>query len=210
MADYPYNPNPFPSAYNPQSVPQYTQAYINSHYQQWGSYPPAPYWVIDEYGRQTYFAVAPTYPPNLAPHFPSFPPSGQSLNHTSTVPNILAPPQDEETLRRRRSRSDRRSRSRTPSRTWTCDYPNCTSTANFTRLADLQRHQSTVHASGPPGYPCYVPRCSRVGDKGFTRRDHLVEHLRNFHHLNIDKRKQGERTAYPTGVLPPYPDPEQQ
>jgi hypothetical protein len=45
-----------------------------------------------------------------------------------------------------------------------------------------------------------VPRCTRIGDKGFTRRDHLVEHLRNFHHLDIPKRRPGERSA----GLPPY------
>ncbi|KAF2654431.1 hypothetical protein K491DRAFT_600854, partial [Lophiostoma macrostomum CBS 122681] len=95
------------------------------------------------------------------------------------------------------------SRSNSRTRTWTCDVPNCTSTANFTRLADLQRHQSTVHGMGTPDFPCTVPRCTRVGDKGFTRRDHLVEHLRNFHHLDIPKRRPGERSANPLG-LPQY------
>ncbi|KAF2634237.1 hypothetical protein P280DRAFT_474782 [Massarina eburnea CBS 473.64] len=93
-------------------------------------------------------------------------------------------------------------RSRSP-KTWRCDLPNCTSTANFTRLADLQRHQSTVHGVGTPDYPCSVKDCSRIGDKGFTRRDHLVEHLRNFHHIDIPKRRAGERSAYPLG-LPHY------
>jgi hypothetical protein len=149
-----------------------------------------------------------------------------------TDPNKLAPPENEETLQRRRShKTDRRSRSNSrtrydpfPSfpcgalafpkashtrcelikacRTWTCDLPNCTSTANFTRLADLQRHQSTVHGIGKPDFPCTVPRCTRVGDKGFTRRDHLVEHLRNFHHLDIPKRRPGERSANPLGIPP--------
>ncbi|CAI6342415.1 unnamed protein product [Periconia digitata] len=89
------------------------------------------------------------------------------------------------------------------SKTWRCEIPNCTSTANFTRYADLQRHHSTVHSGNTPNYPCSVKDCSRVGDKGFTRRDHLVEHLRNFHHLDIPKRKPGERSAYPMG-LPNY------
>ncbi|KAF2133846.1 hypothetical protein P153DRAFT_330404, partial [Dothidotthia symphoricarpi CBS 119687] len=84
-------------------------------------------------------------------------------------------------------------------RTWTCTFPNCTSSAQFTRLADLQRHQSTVHGDKKPDFPCHVSRCSRVGDKGFTRRDHLVEHLRNFHHIDVPKRKPGERSAFPFG-----------
>ncbi|KAK1920025.1 hypothetical protein P3342_002321 [Pyrenophora teres f. teres] len=52
---------------------------------------------------------------------------------------------------------------------------------------------------GTPEFPCSVPRCNRVGDKGFTRRDHLVEHLRNFHHIDIPKRRPGERSAFPFG-----------
>lgn len=84
-------------------------------------------------------------------------------------------------------------------RSWTCEIAGCTSSANFTRLADLQRHQSTVHGMGTPEFPCTVPRCNRVGDKGFTRRDHLVEHLRNFHHMDIPKRRPGERSAFPFG-----------
>jgi uncharacterized membrane protein YgcG len=92
-----------------------------------------------------------------------------------------------------------KSSSTTRSRTWTCDIPTCTSSAHFTRLADLQRHQSTVHGVGTPEFPCYVARCNRVGEKGFTRRDHLVEHLRNFHHIDIPRRKPGERSAFPFG-----------
>ena len=38
-----------------------------------------------------------------------------------------------------------------------------------------------------------------MGEKGFTRRDHLVEHLRNFHHIDIPRRKPGERSAFPFG-----------
>jgi hypothetical protein len=86
-------------------------------------------------------------------------------------------------------------------RTWKCELPNCSSTANFTRLADFQRHQSTVHEVGTPRYPCTFQDCTRVGDKGFTRRDHLVEHLRNFHHIDIPKRRPGERSAYPFGRM---------
>jgi hypothetical protein len=86
-------------------------------------------------------------------------------------------------------------------RAWKCELTNCSSTANFTRLADLQRHQSTVHRVGTPGSPCTVQGCTRVGNKGFTRRDHLVEHLRNFHHIDVPKRRSGERSAYPLGLM---------
>ncbi|KAF2008063.1 hypothetical protein P154DRAFT_15071 [Amniculicola lignicola CBS 123094] len=121
-----------------------------------------------------------------------------SLLPTPPTTRLAVPGEDERSIRPRSDRS--RSTSRT--RTWQCEIAGCSSTANFTRLADLQRHQSTVHGIGTPEFPCTQPRCSRVGDKGFTRKDHLVEHLRNFHHLNIPKRQPGERSA---GGIPQYP-----
>lgn len=90
-------------------------------------------------------------------------------------------------------------KSLTVSRTWTCDVALCTSSTRFTRLADLRRHQATVHGMGTPEFPCTIPHCSRVGNKGFTRRDHLMEHLRNFHKVDVPKRKAGERSAFPFG-----------
>jgi hypothetical protein len=41
-------------------------------------------------------------------------------------------------------------------------------------------------------YECDAPRCSRKGSHGFTRKDHLTEHLRNYHHRSIPKRKKGK------------------
>ncbi|KAF2201411.1 hypothetical protein GQ43DRAFT_38192 [Delitschia confertaspora ATCC 74209] len=97
-----------------------------------------------------------------------------------------------------RSTSSGRAKSPASGKTWTCDVPDCPSTAQFTRMADLQRHQATVHNTEPnKPFPCSVPRCSRVGPRGFTRRDHLTEHLRSYHHLDIRKRRPGERSAAP-------------
>ncbi|KAJ4399909.1 hypothetical protein N0V91_009077 [Didymella pomorum] len=62
-----------------------------------------------------------------------------------------------------------------------------------------ERHQATVHGMGSPEFPCTIPHCSRVGNKGFTRKDHLMEHLRNFHKIDVPKRKAGERSAFPFG-----------
>ncbi|KAF2707875.1 hypothetical protein K504DRAFT_446966 [Pleomassaria siparia CBS 279.74] len=178
------------------ATPQYTQSQINTYYAQYQQLPPRPYQIIPEIYAPV--AVPGTYdttssPPGYGSQY------GGSVTGMSE-PSSLAPPHDEETVRRRRStKTDRRSRSNSRTRTWTCDFQQCTSTANFTRLADLQRHQSTVHGVGAPAFPCTVPRCTRIGDKGFTRRDHLVEHLRNYHHLDIPKRRAGERSA---GLLP--------
>ncbi|CAO2650148.1 Nn.00g014400.m01.CDS01 [Neocucurbitaria sp. VM-36] len=174
---------PYATAYQ-SAVPQYTQTQINQYYAQYQCYPPQPYHVIADYYAQPATVAQTGYQQTVA---------GASYDAThwqGQVDNLELPV----------SQGPTRSNSRT--RTWTCDIPSCTSSANFTRLADLQRHQSTVHGVGTPDYPCTVPRCNRVGDKGFTRRDHLVEHLRNFHHIDIPKRRPGERSAFPFG----YPE----
>ncbi|KAF2502724.1 hypothetical protein BU16DRAFT_447910 [Lophium mytilinum] len=88
---------------------------------------------------------------------------------------------------------------RKPKSTFKCDIEGCTSNALFGRLADLQRHQTTVHSEDKP-FPCTVHRCSRVGPRGFNRRDHLTEHLRSYHQQNIPKRSPGQRSA-PQGFM---------
>ncbi|OCL10981.1 hypothetical protein AOQ84DRAFT_205019 [Glonium stellatum] len=85
-----------------------------------------------------------------------------------------------------------RSNSRSGRMSYTCGNDECT--ASFTRQADLQRHQSTVHSKEKP-FPCNVKNCTRVGERGFSRRDHLIEHLRSYHAIDIPKRKPGQRTA---------------
>lgn len=57
---------------------------------------------------------------------------------------------------------------------------------SFTRVADVRRHQATVHF--PKLSDCPSPRCPRKGKNGLTRRDHLIEHLRSYHHMQIPKR----------------------
>lgn len=62
----------------------------------------------------------------------------------------------------------------------------------FTRCADLKRHQTSVHY--PVFRNCPVDHCSRKGSNGFPRQDHLVEHLRSYHHMDLPKRN-GKRSA---------------
>jgi hypothetical protein len=53
--------------------------------------------------------------------------------------------------------------------------------SHFTRCADLNRHYATVHNPAGPKKDCPRKKCTRVGDNGFTRKDHLMEHLRQYH-----------------------------
>ncbi|EOA88016.1 uncharacterized protein SETTUDRAFT_184325 [Exserohilum turcica Et28A] len=169
QGNYSYQP-----PYQP-GIPQYTQHQIHAYYAQYQCYPPEPWQMVQEY----YVEQQPMSIPHTAYQEPvtGYESTGWQLQDTDV--NVSASPGQK--------------------RTWTCDIPTCTSSAQFTRLADLQRHQSTVHGVGTPEYPCHVARCNRVGEKGFTRRDHLVEHLRNFHHIDIPRRKPGERSAFPFG-----------
>ncbi|KAL4928936.1 C2H2-type zinc finger protein [Aspergillus undulatus] len=62
---------------------------------------------------------------------------------------------------------------------------------SFTRAADLKRHQRSVHY--PVFNDCPVPDCQRKGKNGFPRRDHLVEHIRSYHHMDVPKRRAAKR-----------------
>lgn len=81
-----------------------------------------------------------------------------------------------------------------PAKPFGCD--SCGKT--FTRFADLKRHQSSVHF--PVFRNCPVDHCSRKGSNGFPRQDHLVEHLRSYHHMDVPKRRAFKRSAKDAGL----------
>jgi hypothetical protein len=61
----------------------------------------------------------------------------------------------------------------------------------FARKADLQRHESCVHDKEKMlRLDCTFKKCSRKGDAGFLRKDHLTEHLRHFHGVDLPKRNR--------------------
>ncbi|KAF1987562.1 hypothetical protein K402DRAFT_315518, partial [Aulographum hederae CBS 113979] len=66
--------------------------------------------------------------------------------------------------------------------------------ATFSRKADCQRHYDCVHNEQELTlHPCGVKRCARKGDRGFKRKDHLKEHMRSFHSMDVSKRKPARR-----------------
>ena len=52
-------------------------------------------------------------------------------------------------------------------------------TRSFTRKADVARHYKSNHEK--QYIDCPRSRCNRKGSNGFTRMDHLKEHLRGYH-----------------------------
>ncbi len=78
-------------------------------------------------------------------------------------------------------------------RQYICLEPGCSSTAQHTRAADLARHQRTVHRI-TERFDCPRTRCTRKGERAFSRSDHLLEHLRSYHGEDIPKgEKRGSR-----------------
>ncbi|KAF9630347.1 hypothetical protein BFW01_g909 [Lasiodiplodia theobromae] len=56
---------------------------------------------------------------------------------------------------------------------------------SFSRFDVFQRHQDT-HRLDVSRYPCQY--CSRYrGVNGFKRKDHLTQHVRNYHHIGVDE-----------------------
>ena len=77
-----------------------------------------------------------------------------------------------------------------------CPHRDCVddfgqSKKHFRRKADLHRHHKSAH--DVKYVDCPRKSCARKGKNGFTRKDHLVEHLRGYHMEYIPKRRQDPR-----------------
>src|ERR1041385_2608403 len=53
--------------------------------------------------------------------------------------------------------------------------------------SDLARHQSSVHKKYTP-YFCYELGCRRPRERGFTRKDNFIQHLRKVHKTTFNDR----------------------
>ncbi|KAI9699683.1 MAG: hypothetical protein M1836_002717 [Candelina mexicana] len=67
----------------------------------------------------------------------------------------------------------------------------CSTKGKFKRKADLQRHYDTCHVEHPAVWDCTMPKCGRTGLNGFSRKDHMWEHLRQYHHVDVARRTEG-------------------
>ena len=77
-----------------------------------------------------------------------------------------------------------------------CYYPDCLDADGrprrkepYSRKADLKRHVESTHEK--KFLDCPFQRCERRGENGFTRKDHLTEHLRGYHREAMPKREHG-------------------
>ncbi|KAF2163698.1 hypothetical protein M409DRAFT_25885 [Zasmidium cellare ATCC 36951] len=113
-------------------------------------------------------APTPGYPYNAAYPYQQYPPSPTSTSSpTSTYSTSPTTPNNPPT--------------------YFCLWPNCTYSCS--RNADLQRHYQNVHnRESAPLVDCWVQGCHRRGAYGFTRKDKMVEHVREVHKVDVPKR----------------------
>ena len=77
-----------------------------------------------------------------------------------------------------------------PRPTFLCLYEECANQGvGFARKADLQRHVDVRHNRATLQLvPCAVEGCHRIGDRGFTRKDKMIDHVREVHKVDVPKR----------------------
>ncbi|RHZ50965.1 hypothetical protein CDV55_101435 [Aspergillus turcosus] len=134
--------------------------------------PPSPYNAVpDLYGLNTSYSIPiPSYSSSYETQFAFTPSLEESLLTQYTL-----------------STSASSSESSKSSKPYACE--DCGKA--FTRSADLKRHQTSVHY--PVYQDCPVEHCPRKDLNGFPRRDHLIEHLRSYHHMDLPKRRMTKR-----------------
>lgn len=119
------------------------------------------------------FLSTPHPPPILShqtPHSPFLPPQNRFPSSASTSTGTSKPPQG------------------------ICLYRGCT--RQFARAYDLDRHMKVHFPESTNKLDCpYAGEgsCKRVGERGFTRKDHRDEHIRNVHMIDLPKSARGMR-----------------
>lgn len=87
-----------------------------------------------------------------------------------------------------------RSQDAPPASWWLClQQPCANAEVKFARKADLQRHTQVTHNRAQLQLvACEYPGCHRRGDYGFTRRDKMIDHMRDVHKVDIPKRRNSK------------------
>lgn len=83
--------------------------------------------------------------------------------------------------------------------TITCEFDKCS--AVFKNIGEFNRHYRCVHikAAKHSKLDCTFEGCYRVGEEGFTRKDNLIQHLRNVHGEVITKNPVRFNGRLPNG-----------
>jgi hypothetical protein len=122
-------------------------------------------------------------------------PSLSPLSSTSNQPPIMPgnyPPAQPTNATSPPERPIPLSTSTHPSQSYHCLFPNCTHISS--RRADLARHVNSMHVrSSAVFYDCEFSACNRKGRYGFSRKDKMVDHMREVHMADIPKRRSGGR-----------------
>lgn len=150
----------------------------------------------------------PTYP-NLQRPEPSLAASTGAAGAGNTTPseNGSSTPPSGEQLRKPKSirhlegykgYNRQAARPSSKERRYKCKFQDCPC-LGFHRSTDLERHLQTVHSTQKL-FPCVMKRCNRKGDNGFSRKDHLSQHLRDVHNLDIPKVWRRPRSVKASGA----------
>ncbi|KAL6721347.1 hypothetical protein ACLMJK_000450 [Lecanora helva] len=194
MASYAYPYNTSRPVYSQQQYPYYTNP--NSTLQPPSFYPGSTSMSRNS-SDSSYDARSPStaassppslqeYPPSSPyPSYASYPPQQQIIEVQYTAP---ASSSKQKPSSRTKSTSSSSATPNGPPPGYTCLYPGCPHVS--TRSFDLERHMKKHYPiPAEDKFDCPGRGCGRTGEHGFDRKDHMIEHLRNYHMQDIPKGK---------------------
>lgn len=140
------------------------------------------------------YTIRPVYPSSTTDPYYNSRRSSQSYNHTtsSTSPNSsynYSPGSSPQFSISTSSSTSPSTASNTSSPIYYCLFSNCTHYC--ARKADLERHVQVTHLRDTLDLvDCQHYECHRKGRYGFTRKDKMIDHMRDVHKVDIPKRSR--------------------